>query len=64
MLSSDSSTGFPPILIVPEEALIRPAMRFNSVVLPHPDGPTNEINSFLYRLNEIPLSAAVSQDIV
>ena len=50
--------------IVPEVTGKRPATRFRRVVLPQPLGPTNEINSFLYNLNEISLRESVSQDIV
>jgi hypothetical protein len=49
----DSLSGFPKERILPEEAGIRPAIILSSVVLPQPDGPTNEINSLLFSLNEM-----------
>jgi hypothetical protein len=48
----------------PEEGVSKPAAILSRVVLPHPLGPTNEINSFLLRLNEISFSEWVSQDVV
>ena len=64
MLASELVPEFPFRRICPEVIGRSPATRFRSVVLPHPLGPTNEINSFLYSLNEISLRESVSQDIV
>lgn len=64
MLSSVSLAGFPSNKMLPEVGFNKPVIKFSKVVLPHPLGPTNEINSFFDNLNETFFREAVSQDIV
>src|SRR5262249_11657053 len=50
-------TSTPPISIVPEVGLSRPAINRSSVVLPQPLGPTNEMNSLLPTSSDTSVSA-------
>ena len=58
--SGGEVTGLPFRNAAPEVGASRPATHLRSVVLPHPEGPTTQTNSFSETVNEMSRIASVA----